>query len=257
MSCDKYQKKIALMVGNDLREKEVFTVRRHLEQCPSCRHLATELEESQQAIRSLADENPYGEETFQLLQENVLQKLAIGSLPRHPPLFDWRFLWLRPWATASMVLFLVSFLLWYQVDGSKYGKQQDGKQGRALSSLPSQEETGGTPEPNPNPPEALKTFPPPASPTILADSRTVERTKAPAMRHDGSAQDSTLPPPPLNVEALRMLWLQMAQNAERFHANQNTGQAGRSVAQHPTVEKLRSDDRGIVIYWFKDEIKGE
>ncbi len=99
MSCDKFERLIALDAGGDLTPEEGVRVQAHLETCAPCRELARALSESQAALRSLAEDD---------LDDRALA--AWGTRFRRPePAAPRRWRW--AWAAAAAMALLAAPLL--------------------------------------------------------------------------------------------------------------------------------------------------
>ncbi|HEY1206595.1 MAG: zf-HC2 domain-containing protein [Bryobacteraceae bacterium] len=103
MSCDAFEKLIALDAGGDLAPAEAARVEAHIETCASCRELARSLQESHAALKALSDT---------ALDENALAPWRRGLLGRietepHRRVFAWRWAWAAAAAMALLALLAV------------------------------------------------------------------------------------------------------------------------------------------------------
>lgn len=106
MSCEAFEKLIALDAGGDLTPAETARVRVHLEACAPCRELARSIGESQAGLKALAGAS---------LDEDALARWRRGLLARieaepRRRILGWRWAWAAAAAMALVVLVAVTQL---------------------------------------------------------------------------------------------------------------------------------------------------
>jgi anti-sigma factor RsiW len=107
MSCDKFERLIALDAGGDLAPAEAERVRSHIETCGRCGELARSIRESQAALKTLADTDAVDEQALAVWRRGVLRR--IENEPRRPRV-GWIWVGAAAAALALVVLLLVPVL---------------------------------------------------------------------------------------------------------------------------------------------------
>ena len=105
MSCEAFEKLIALNVEGDLPPAETAGVQAHLETCARCRELDRSIRESQAALKTLAQADGPDEQALAAWRRGVLRR--IEEQPRRLTL-GWRWAWAAP--AAAMALLVVLWL---------------------------------------------------------------------------------------------------------------------------------------------------
>jgi Putative zinc-finger len=101
MSCEAFEKLVALDAGGDLAPAEAARLGAHLEACAPCRELVRGIGESQAALKALSEDAP-NDDALALWRRGLLAR--IDSQPRRrAPGWGWA------WAAAAAVA-LVAFL---------------------------------------------------------------------------------------------------------------------------------------------------
>jgi len=103
MSCDAFEKLIALDAGDDLAPAEAARVRAHLDACPGCRELARNVAESRVALKALSEDAP-DEDALAPWRRNLMAR--IEAAPRRPAL-GWRWTWAAAVAMALLALLVI------------------------------------------------------------------------------------------------------------------------------------------------------
>lgn len=103
MSCDAFERLIALDAGGDLAPAEAARLGAHLETCAPCRELARSLGESQAALKALSGDVP-DEDALARWRRGLLAR--IDSQPRRRAL-GWRWAWAAAAAMALVALLAV------------------------------------------------------------------------------------------------------------------------------------------------------
>ena len=103
MSCETFEKLIALDAGDDLTPPETARLEAHLETCAPCRELARSIEESQSRLKALADAS---------IDEDALARWRRGLLARieaepRRRILGWRWAWAAAAAMALLALVAV------------------------------------------------------------------------------------------------------------------------------------------------------
>jgi hypothetical protein len=81
MTCEQYERDLALAAEGDLPERESAPLEQHLQQCARCREFLQGLKESQRRLKGLAAE-PIEEGALAVVRTRVL---AVVSAPARPP----------------------------------------------------------------------------------------------------------------------------------------------------------------------------
>ncbi len=102
MTCERFERELALYVEADLAPDEAAAVERHLPACQQCRALLRGLEDSQRQLKSLADE-PFDDAVLLSLRRRI-QAAAANAGPA-----GWGRHWF--WALAASLLALAIGLL--------------------------------------------------------------------------------------------------------------------------------------------------
>jgi len=103
MSCDAFEKLIALDAGDDLAPAEAARVRAHLDACPDCRELARNIAQSRAALKALSEDAP-DEDALAPWRRNLMAH--IEAAPRRPAPG-----WLWTWAAAAAMALLALLLI--------------------------------------------------------------------------------------------------------------------------------------------------
>lgn len=108
MSCERFEKWIALYIEGDLAERKARRVEAHLAGCAACRERAESLAQSQQALKSLRAE-AVDARTLEQVRRGVLDQIAAGQ--RAPQ--SW--LWLAwRYVLAGVLVAIAGATLWWR-----------------------------------------------------------------------------------------------------------------------------------------------
>jgi hypothetical protein len=117
MSCDRFERALALDVSGDLNEREARALRTHLAGCAQCREVAARLERNQAALRALGDQElPEG--ALRSVRARVRAAIASEPEPRSPLVPVWA------WAAGASVVALVAGLIAWGVTTGPSGQRQ-------------------------------------------------------------------------------------------------------------------------------------
>jgi hypothetical protein len=228
MSCEQFERHVALHIEGDLPNRQARRLEQHLIRCPACRESAEGLSESQVILKNLRHES-VSEAVFQKVRRRVLDEIAAK---RQSP---------RPARWMSL------FQRW---------QWQVGLVGAVITLLAVAAIFLSSPE-APEPPVAKRPEPPPfttpthkSAPSIAtkhAPARSVARRSKPraARTNRQLPSESNLALVDQNFDLLRI---------EPFIIEPTKIDV--PTTSNELVVKLVSDDPGIVIYWLISQ-KGE
>jgi hypothetical protein len=108
MSCDAFEKSLALDAGGDLTPAEAARLEAHLEACAPCRELARAIQESQAALKVLSQEDALEEDALAAWRRRVMAR--IEGEPRRRVL-GWRWAWAVAAAMALLAVLTAPQLL--------------------------------------------------------------------------------------------------------------------------------------------------
>ncbi len=106
MSCETFEKLIALDAGGDLTPPETERLQAHLEACAPCRELARDIGESQAGLKALAGAGLDGrdEEALERWRRGLLARIEAQPQRR---ILAWRWTWAAAAVMALVALFAV------------------------------------------------------------------------------------------------------------------------------------------------------
>jgi anti-sigma factor RsiW len=104
MSCERYNRALALLVEGDLHRLEIASVNRHLAGCTRCRTFLSELEASQRGVKELAAQ-PLDEAALAAVRARVFATVRETERASAGPTFAWR------WVVASSLVCAVAAVL--------------------------------------------------------------------------------------------------------------------------------------------------
>lgn len=249
--CPDHESRIALAAGGDLTPPEAAALEAHLRSCDACRRFAEEIDDSQRAVRGLAEQE-LGDDVLTGVRAAVLREIASSRQPGAVVAFPgagWRTA--RPWlaAAAGVLLALGALALFQRVPGpepaGETGLESRGSEKVASTSAPEPQQppaeiqpspvASSTALPTPEVTTRASADPPPAA------APTTPRKLAPPI---ASPPPATAPPPPTaETETVLAQVVPPPETALAAHA-------GGAAQTAPTVIKLIPEDADLVIYWL-------
>jgi anti-sigma factor RsiW len=243
MSCEQYERDLALAVEGDLPERESASLERHLQHCVRCQQFLGDLKQSQRKLKDLAAE-PVEEATLAGVRKRVA---AVLQEPARPP-------WVVPasgWALAAslaVVALGLAVALWRTTPRA------------------SRQSSGATAAPRAVGVTSV-------TPAVSSETRAVTRTGG---RPEGAAarlhrRVSTAPPPGAVSHGVEMQTRRVApdlspEDAEQLARAVVAVSRIRRLRERPpsapaepspgTTVRLSTSDPGVVIYWQLDSNGG-
>jgi len=222
MSCQRYDRALALHVEGDLPTAEAATLERHLGQCAHCRELLARLEASQDEVRSLRDE-PLDDALLAEVRSRVIE--AAAGIGAQGASSRWT------WALAAAVAVVVtSFVL---LRHPQPGPSLDALQGAASSASTS------LPRPEPT------------SPVLSQSTARAPAAVSPRVGRKTMRRGSGLSPDDADQLARAIVAVSRVQ---RLSDSADT--AERVTARPSDVVRLETANPDVVIYWQLDSSGG-
>jgi anti-sigma factor RsiW len=249
MTCELYDRKLALYVEGDLPQQEAPRLEHHLQECPRCRKYRRSLEESQRELKALAAE-PIDDTALAAVRERVL---AVVTRPAASP----RSMPTRGWALAAglAVVALGLAFVWRT-------RPTAPRQAIGLASA--------SPSPTPGPAQAemqgsLVIGRVPVAPARLARSSREGVAAAASGRHSTARLDravsQSMEPETARVapelspdEADQLARAVVA--VSRIRRLSDRASAAPAASSSPPLVRLETADPDVVIYWQLDSNGG-
>ncbi|MBI3951736.1 MAG: zf-HC2 domain-containing protein [Acidobacteria bacterium] len=229
MSCQRFERLIALHVEGDLPTRQAQRLERHFISCAACREFVEGLRESQIALKGLGLEF-VSETIFQELRQRVLDEIAVSQA--QPKTTAWMSVFQRwQWQVGlagAMIMLLVGFVLYLFLPETPKPP---------VAKRPAQSPKVVAPAPAPASPVPVKSAPNRiAAQGSRRTAATANRRPLGEPRIEAVNQDfSFMRIEPLTIEPLKI---------------------EPPAASDELVVKLVTDDPEVVIYWLVDR-KGE
>jgi Putative zinc-finger len=245
MTCERYDRGLALYVEGDLPRKEAARLERHLQRCPRCQGFLKGLRDSQRGLEALAAE-PIEAGALVEVRERVLAVLGgltesgrrVPTRRNHPPRRAWG---LALAAGLGLVAFGLAFVL------------------RTRPTAPRQT-TGlvaASPTAHLGPAPA---HPPVQPPAVTAVRRSPEEASAPPSERrstvrpapsvsQGMEPDPVRPPPTLSPEDADQLARAVVAVSRIRRLSDRPASVPVSVASPAALVRLETPDPSVVIYW--------
>lgn len=224
MSCERYEKELALSVAGDLPARQVALLEKHLSNCEHCRAFAQGIAASQATLKELADE-PLAEAALTAVRTRVLAAVRQRAQPR----------WSTPlWAgvtLASAALLLIAAAVFWP----------------ARKTLPTQPTTRAAPERThttaPQSPDSLR-------PQSTERAAATVSQSVRAMKH--------APVPRLSPEDADQLARAVVAISRLRHLDEAepAAETEQPVVASAPLTRIASDDPNVVIYWQFDSNGG-
>jgi anti-sigma factor RsiW len=221
MSCERYEKELALSVEGDLPASQVAVLEQHVASCERCRAFQHGLEASQGALKSLAEE-PLDDDALAAVRTRVLTTVAQTARP------SWNTThWAWP-ALASAALLLLVAMFWL-VRGATTTRPAT----RAATAVPA-----ATPLPTASLTAQSTQH---TAPAVSQSVRTPKKAPVPRLSPEDAEQLARAVVATSRVERLGL---------------DDAAETDRPALASAPLTRIASDDPNVVIYWQYDSNGG-
>jgi hypothetical protein len=269
MSCERFEKSIALYAEGDLAERKARRLEAHLAVCASCRELAESLAASQAALKGLRAES-VDARTLEQVRRWVLEQIAAGQgAPRSWLGLAWRYV------LAGVAVAIVVATLWSRIHRATPARPVVARAPIGVGQSPDLPPAARQPAAAAKPPDLTAPAQQPATvaPARLPDASESQPAIVAGNRPNGSA--ATRPavgasrPPKARAPAVRarpsdlpaqappVIAAARAQKHQRAVRRPKAVTPSRPAAQsEPLLVKLETGDPNVVIFLLVDQNGG-